>query len=169
MGQPCKDHDDPDSPDPNPDWGNTFLSPEQWKKQLDMLRKGRYRLSAIAARFGQTEGSIRERIRRHPKLRAEFDEAKATGEMHQCDLIADGTPGESEAAQWYLERIHRIQKPVDVARVAAYNAEARAAKKGEADLERQQALRRFLAAASTEAEGDPTADATNAGDPGEAT
>jgi hypothetical protein len=167
MGQPCKDYDDPNSPEPDPALGNVYLSPDQIKKQLEMLRTGRYRLKTIAARFGQTAQSIGHRMRRHPELKFEYDAARAEGEMVQCDKLFDGSPLEAEAAKFYLERIHRVIRPVDAARIAAYNAEAKARQEGGGDLERQQALRRFLAAASAESEGDPTANADNAGEPGD--
>ncbi len=125
MGQPCKDYDDPNSPDPNPAWGRTYLTPDQQRMQLDMIATGRYRLKAVAGRFGQTENSIYERRRRDPEFDLEFRKAQAEGEIAQTDLLRKGGP-EAEAALFALERVHRCLHPLEEARRKAYNAETQA-------------------------------------------
>lgn len=162
MGQPCQE--DPNDLDPT--LGRPYLSPSQLEQQLEWLRTGRYRLSAVSARFGQTPNALYGRMRAHPELRERYMAAKAEGEMRQCDKLADAEDQlEVTKATKFLESVHGFQKRVDAARerqILQEIKEGRSASGG--DLEQRKRLREFLAEASAVSEGDPTANAENAGE-----
>lgn len=162
MGQPCQE--DPNDLDPT--LGKAFLSPAQIEEQLAMLRTGRYRFSAVSKRYGQSPKTMYSRWANHPELRARYEAALAEGEMRQCDHLAeaDDSVGTSKAT-FFLERMHRVSKPVDRAREREIIAAMRAGYASAAgDLESKRRLREFLVEASTVSEGDPTANAENAGE-----
>lgn len=99
-----------------------------------MLESGRYRFSAVSEYFGQTKQALHTRMLRDDELGRRYRQAKAKGEMRQCDR-ADGVKGEEQAdresARWFLERIHGVQKPLDRERSREARASLRALRAAE--------------------------------------